>query len=158
MQHHAAHVDRSDEHRDVGAELLRLLNAERQVLAVNDALLAALEPADGQWRYFVTVNLETGETIDLTPFENTTGRFISASYRHPDEFLLGINNRDPRWHDVWRVDVTSGERELVLQNERTWQDERAVYEGIDAIWQAMRACSTSMPLPSGSRMSTRHSA
>jgi UPF0755 protein len=27
-----------------------------------DALLAALEPADGQWRYFVTVNLETGET------------------------------------------------------------------------------------------------
>ena len=30
--------------------------------------------------------------------------------------------------------------ELVLQNERTWQDERAVYEGIDAIWQAMRAC------------------
>ena len=30
--------------------------------------------------------------------------------------------------------------ELVLQNERTWQSERAVYEGIDAIWQAMRAC------------------
>jgi UPF0755 protein len=27
-----------------------------------DALLAALEPADGDWRYFVTVNLETGET------------------------------------------------------------------------------------------------
>jgi dipeptidyl aminopeptidase/acylaminoacyl peptidase len=65
-----------------------------------------------------SVDLGTGETIDLTPFENTTGRFISASYRHPDEFLLGINNRDPRWHDVWRVDVTSGERELVLQNDR----------------------------------------
>ena len=30
--------------------------------------------------------------------------------------------------------------ELVLQNERTWQSERAVYEGVDAIWQAMRAC------------------
>jgi UPF0755 protein len=27
-----------------------------------DALLAALEPAEGEWRYFVTVNLETGET------------------------------------------------------------------------------------------------
>ncbi len=27
-----------------------------------DALLAALEPADGEWRYFVTVDLETGET------------------------------------------------------------------------------------------------
>jgi L-serine dehydratase len=30
--------------------------------------------------------------------------------------------------------------ELVLQNERTWQSERAVYDGIDSIWQAMRAC------------------
>ena len=30
--------------------------------------------------------------------------------------------------------------ELVLQNETTWQKERAVYESIDAIWQAMSAC------------------
>ena len=30
--------------------------------------------------------------------------------------------------------------ELMLQNEMTWQGERAVYERIDVIWQAMRAC------------------
>ena len=65
-----------------------------------------------------SVDLETGETIDLTPFDKTTARFVGASYRHPDEFLLGINNRDQRWHDVWRVNVRTGERELVEQHDR----------------------------------------
>jgi hypothetical protein len=68
--------------------------------------------------HIYSVDLETGETVDLTPFEKTTGQFIGSSYRHPDEYLLGINNRDPRWHDVWRVNVVTGERELVEQNDR----------------------------------------
>ncbi|GGH35689.1 endolytic transglycosylase MltG [Microbacterium album] len=29
----------------------------------DDAIVAALQPADGPWQYFVTVNLETGETV-----------------------------------------------------------------------------------------------
>lgn len=68
--------------------------------------------------HIYSVDLETGETVDLTPFEKTTGQFIGSSYRHPDEYLLGINNRDQRWHDVWRVNVVTGERELVEQNDR----------------------------------------
>ena len=68
--------------------------------------------------HIYSVDLETGETVDLTPFENTRGTFVGASYRYPDEYLLGINNRDPRWHDVWRVNVRNGDRELVEQHDR----------------------------------------
>jgi dipeptidyl aminopeptidase/acylaminoacyl peptidase len=68
--------------------------------------------------HIYSVDLQTNETIDLTPFEKTTGQFIGSSYRHPDEYLLGINNRDQRWHDVWRVNVVTGDRELVEQNDR----------------------------------------
>jgi len=68
--------------------------------------------------HIYSVDLDTGKTIDLTPFEKTTGVFVGASYRHPDEYLLGINNRDPRWHDIWRVNVTTGERQLVEQHDR----------------------------------------
>jgi dipeptidyl aminopeptidase/acylaminoacyl peptidase len=68
--------------------------------------------------HIYSVDLETGETIDLTPFEKTTGQFVGSSYRHPDEYLLGINNRDQRWHDVWRVNVRTGDRELVEQHDR----------------------------------------
>jgi len=68
--------------------------------------------------HIYSVDLETNETIDLTPFDKTTGQFVGSSYRHPDEFLLGINNRDQRWHDVWRVNVRTGDRELVEQHDR----------------------------------------
>ena len=68
--------------------------------------------------HIYSVDLESGDTVDLTPFENTRGIFVGASYRYPDEYLLGINNRDPRWHDVWRVDVKNGDRELVVQHDR----------------------------------------
>ncbi|NNL47299.1 MAG: S9 family peptidase, partial [Acidimicrobiia bacterium] len=68
--------------------------------------------------HIYSVDLQTNETIDLTPFEKTTGQFIGSSYRHPDEYLLGINNRDQRWHDVWRVNVLTGDRKLVEQHDR----------------------------------------
>lgn len=68
--------------------------------------------------HIYSVDLKSGETIDLTPFERTTGQFVGASYRHPDEYLLGLNNRDPRWHDIYRVNVTTGDRQLVEQHDR----------------------------------------
>ena len=43
-----------------------------------DALLAALEPADGEWRYFVTVNLETGETKYAETLEEHTRNVAEA--------------------------------------------------------------------------------
>jgi dipeptidyl aminopeptidase/acylaminoacyl peptidase len=68
--------------------------------------------------HIYSVDLETGETIDLTPFEKTTGIFVGGSYRYADEYLIGMNNRDARWHDVWRVNVRTGDRQLVEQHDR----------------------------------------
>lgn len=31
--------------------------------------------------------------------------------------IVGMNDRDQRWHDIYRVDLQSGKRELLLQNE-----------------------------------------
>ena len=68
--------------------------------------------------HIYSVDLETGETIDLTPFEKTTGIFVGGSHRFADEYLIGMNNRDARWHDVWRVNVRTGERQLIEQHDR----------------------------------------
>jgi dipeptidyl aminopeptidase/acylaminoacyl peptidase len=87
--------------------------------ALNSHNLLYIRDTGGDEDFHIySVDLETGETIDLTPFEKTTGTFVGASYRYPDEYLLGINNRDQRWHDVWRVNVRTGERELVEQHDR----------------------------------------
>jgi len=70
---------------------------------------------DENWRAYVT-NVETGETRDLTPMEGVQARIQEVSHRHPKEILVGLNDRDPRFHDIYRVDITTGERELVLKN------------------------------------------
>lgn len=63
------------------------------------------------------VDLANGQAQDLTPFDGVRAQIIKASYDHPDEMLFGLNNRDPRWHDVWRINVVTGERALVEQND-----------------------------------------
>ena len=30
--------------------------------------------------------------------------------------LVGLNDRDAEWHDVYEIDIVTGERKLVLQN------------------------------------------
>ncbi len=63
------------------------------------------------------VDVETGEVRVLTPEERVQARIVHLSPQHPGEALVALNERDPRYHDVFRVDLGSGARELVLKNE-----------------------------------------
>ncbi|MEM6640628.1 MAG: S9 family peptidase [Pseudomonadota bacterium] len=62
------------------------------------------------------VDPKTGEEIDYTPFENTRVLFLASDPDHPGKQIIGINNRDPRWHDVYELDAVSGELTLVYEN------------------------------------------
>lgn len=63
-----------------------------------------------------SVDLATGETRNLTPRNGVRAILIAASYRRPDDLLIGLNDRDPKWHDVWRVGLTTGKAALVERN------------------------------------------
>ena len=52
------------------------------------------------------------ETRDLTPLDGVQAQVQEVSYKFPDEVLVGLNDRDPQLHDLYRVDVRSGERTL----------------------------------------------
>jgi len=67
--------------------------------------------------HVISIDLDSGEEIDLTPYENTLGTLVGGSYRHPEKYLIGMNDRDPQWHDVYLVDISTGERELVELND-----------------------------------------
>ncbi|MGH7566324.1 MAG: S9 family peptidase [Gemmatimonadota bacterium] len=54
---------------------------------------------------------------DLTPLENVRAAIYAVPENDPSHILVGLNDRDPTVHDVYRLDVTTGERELVLQND-----------------------------------------
>ena len=71
---------------------------------------------DENWHLY-TVNLETDEIRDVTPFEAIQAQILKDSHRHPAHILVGLNDRDAQFHDLYLIDLNTGERELVLQND-----------------------------------------
>ena len=63
------------------------------------------------------VDVATGGETTLTPFENTRVQLVGTSETIRDKVLVGLNNRDPRYHDVHLLDLNSGELALVQQND-----------------------------------------
>lgn len=59
---------------------------------------------------------------DLTPYEGVRALIYAVPKRTPRKILVGLNDRDPRLHDVYRIDLTSGERELVFRNDENVGD------------------------------------
>ncbi|MDY6834081.1 MAG: S9 family peptidase [Chloroflexota bacterium] len=74
------------------------------------------QAGDENWRVY-SVNLSTGDTIDLTPLEGVQSQIQAVSPKFPDEIIIGLNDRVPQLHDLYRINVNTGERTLVLENE-----------------------------------------
>lgn len=88
---------------------------------------------DENWQVHV-VNLPTGDERNLTPIEEILGpdgeaimlpggkplrptaRIQQVSPNFPGEILIGLNNRNPQLHDIYRVDLATGAMELVEMN------------------------------------------
>lgn len=54
------------------------------------------------------VDLQSGEERCLTPFENCRVLIVGTSVTDRGHILVGLNNRDPQWHDVHRLDLATG--------------------------------------------------
>lgn len=67
--------------------------------------------------HLFTVEVATGTARDLTPYKGARAEVVADSPDRPDELLVAINNRDPRWQDVWLINIVSGESKLVLKND-----------------------------------------
>ncbi len=67
------------------------------------------------WRMYA-VDLGTDEIKDLTPFEDIQVRFIETNKNFPNELIFSMNKEDPKVHDVYHLDLTSGELTLVARN------------------------------------------
>jgi dipeptidyl aminopeptidase/acylaminoacyl peptidase len=63
------------------------------------------------------VDVASGTQQTLTPFEKTRVEVVKISHGIKDRILIAINNRDPRWHDVYSLDLASGKLTLVLKND-----------------------------------------
>src|SRR2546423_4796471 len=80
-----------------------------RILYVQDA------GGDENWRLHDT-ELAGGTTRDLTPFEGVQAQLIAEEKKFPTELLVGLNKENPQLHDVYHVDVETGELEMILKN------------------------------------------
>jgi dipeptidyl aminopeptidase/acylaminoacyl peptidase len=65
------------------------------------------------WRVDATA---AGDATDLTPMEKVRAELMDLSPRRPGTVLVGLNDRDPKLHDVYEIDLASGERKKVFEN------------------------------------------
>jgi len=87
-------------------------------IAPNSRSLLYIQDKAGDENYLLyQVDIATGEERCLTPFDNTRVRIMGSSNQMKDKVLVGLNDRDPRHHDVHLLDLETGELSLVLQND-----------------------------------------
>ena len=86
--------------------------------ALNGTHLLYFQDHDGDENYHLNVvDKDGGNLRDLTPYKMVRATIIAHSYDRPDEILVGLNNRDSRWHDAWIINVVTGDSRLVEKND-----------------------------------------
>src|SRR5262249_32658733 len=70
---------------------------------------------DENWRLH-DVDLQTMERRDLTPFEGVRAELIATEKKFPTDILVGLNRDNPELHDVYRLDLVTGELVKEVEN------------------------------------------
>ncbi len=63
---------------------------------------------DENWRLY-DVDLDALARRDLTPFDGVQARLVAMEKDFPTELLIGLNKDNPALHDVYRLDLRTGQ-------------------------------------------------
>jgi dipeptidyl aminopeptidase/acylaminoacyl peptidase len=71
--------------------------------------LVYLQDTDGDENdHLHGVNIKTHIVRDLTPFQGVKAQLVSSQAKYPHELLVGLNLKDKRKFDVYRINLESG--------------------------------------------------
>ena len=59
---------------------------------------------------------EVPATRNLTDMKKVRAFIYDVPRSDPDAIYVGLNNRDARWHDLYKVRISTGERQLLKEN------------------------------------------
>ncbi len=72
---------------------------------------------DENWNVF-KVDVKTGRAANITKKEGVHVQILKGSYKKPEHIIISMNNRDPRFHDPYLLNITSGEMKKLFDNNR----------------------------------------
>ncbi len=70
---------------------------------------------DENWRLY-GVDLKSDEIKDYTPYDNVQVQIVDRNKHFPNELLVGMNKDNPRVHDVYHLNLESGDLKKVAKN------------------------------------------
>lgn len=86
--------------------------------AENGTHVIYLQDAGGDENWHVyAIPAAGGTAVDLTPVKGVNAQIFGVEKSDPNHILVGLNDRDPQYHDVYKVDIRDAKRTLVLKNE-----------------------------------------
>ena len=84
---------------------------------LNNNRIAYIQDKGGDENIHIyAVNIDGTNDIDLTPFENIQARITDDLEEDENFMLVEINKRNPQIHDVYRLNVNTGDLELIAEN------------------------------------------
>jgi dipeptidyl aminopeptidase/acylaminoacyl peptidase len=94
---------------DRGIRMFAWTHDARHLLYLQDS------GGDENWRLH-DVDLETMQRRDLTPFDGVQARVVAMEREFPTEVLIGMNRDRAELHDVYRLDLVTGELSKEVDN------------------------------------------
>jgi len=95
--------------RGHGVSAYRFAHDDRTLLYLRDT------DGDENWRLY-TLDLHTGESSLRTPADGVTAVMMGHNRWHPTTVLVGLNAENPQLHDVYSLDLVTGDLTLVETN------------------------------------------
>ena len=87
--------------RDRGVRIYAFCHDDRSLVYLQDTA------GDESWRVSV-LDLASGAARLVTPEREVQARILAHNRWHPTTVLVGLNDRDPRFHDVHSLDLVTG--------------------------------------------------
>jgi dipeptidyl aminopeptidase/acylaminoacyl peptidase len=110
-----APVDDLDSAKPVTHDKKRGIGQYRWAYTNEHILYQQDEGGNENWNIHA-VDLKTGSERNLTPNPAVAARIAEVSDSFPDEILVSINDRVPQFHDLYRINIRTGESTLLMQN------------------------------------------
>ena len=120
--------------KNIGSdEVIRLTSATERDIAgylwLGNSRIGYVQDTGGDENFrLFAVNIDGTNQADLTPFDSVRVQIIDELENNHQEMLIGLNKRDQRLHDVYRLNVLTGQMELIAENPGNisgWQTDHA---------------------------------
>ncbi len=95
-------------------------------------LVYAVNPADNP-----AAGADVPAARNLTDAKGVRAQIFAVPRTEPDALYVGLNDRDPAWHDLYKVKISTGERTLVRKN--TERITRWIFDLKDQLRMATRS-------------------